>query len=163
MLGSYSEDELTEIWEAIIQEYGKLDNNMAISTAFEKSGEIVLNMAEYIEVMGMLMYLQEIGVKMEYVDRLKDLGYTVNLTSDYLESIQRSSSRAKGVITRINILKAELSGMKEDGNKSSFDQAVGNLSASLQMWVPDDITVSRYLELKKVVNERNKAAGRNIR
>ena len=66
--GNYLEDELSEIWEAIIQEYGKIDGNMAISTAFEKSGEIVRNMAEYIEVMGMLMYLQEIGVKMEYVE-----------------------------------------------------------------------------------------------
>src|SRR5574343_915557 len=124
--GNYLEDELSEIWEAIIQEYGKIDGNMAISTAFEKSGEIVRNMAEYIEVMGMLMYLQEIGVKMEYVDRLKELGYNVTLTSDYLESIYKSGRRAKGTITRINILKNELEGLKEEGNKSSFDQAIGN-------------------------------------
>lgn len=159
--GSWLEDELYEIWEAIIQEYGKLDGNMAITTAFEKSGEIVRNMAEYVEVMGMLMYLQEIGVRMEYVERLKQLGYNVTLSSDYLESIYKSGRKAKGTITRINILRGELEGIKEEGTRSSFDQAISNLSAALQVWVPDDITVSRYVELKKVVNERNKAAGRN--
>ena len=146
---------LSDAWEFILLEYSELDNNMMLQNTFDKTNQIAINAAKYIEVNAMLLYLQEVEYNKEYVDRLKELGYNVR-DKNYIIDIELNQRKVNHIITRIKILQNDIDKYKDEKNKSSFDQSLAWISANLNFWPPDDITVTRYLKLKKQITERQK-------
>jgi uncharacterized small protein (DUF1192 family) len=105
----------------------------------------------------MLTYLQYFSYDDGYIARLRELGYKIN-PEQYKSDVARNQRSVKNIKSRIMTLQNEIDSLKTDSNKSSFDEAVGYLSANLNTWIPDDITVSRYVTLKKIIRQRD---GRN--
>ncbi len=148
---------LLDLWQKILIEYGNLDGNFLISDTFDKQGQIMTYAATYVQVDAMLIYLKHFRYDQGYVNKLTELGYRVN-PDNYITDIERNQRTVKNIKSRIMMLQNEIESLKTDGNKSSFDEAVSYLSANLSIWIPDDITVARYVSLKKVIREKN---GRN--
>ena len=163
LLGDEIEAVLIERWEAIIIEYGNYDNNEAIKDLLEKEVQLFTQAAMYCEIKGMLLYLVG-GEKQEYVDRLNELGYKIDLSSNKtkIKSIQDNDQRANHISTRMQFIQKDIE-KYSDGKKASFDSVMAWISSQLGFEPKEDITVLRYLEYKKTINERNKANRSNNR
>ena len=163
LLGDEIEAVLIERWEAIIIEYGNYDDNEAIKDLMEKEDQLFTQAALYCEIKGMLLYLVG-GEKQEYVDRLNQLGYKIDLTSNEtkIKSIQNNDQRANHISTRMQFIQKDIEKYSE-GKKASFDSLMAWISSQLGFEPKEDITVLRYLEYKKQINERNKAKRSNNR
>lgn len=147
---------LEEAWRLILEEYGKIDLNPSINDTLEKSDLIFRYIAELCEVKAMLLYL--IGAyKMEYVERLRDLGYSINMSShkDMIISINKANSKNDGLKNRIRSLKKSIDAHVE-GGEQDFDAVYVWLCVNLGFEPKEDMTVSRYLQYKKQIHERNK-------
>ena len=73
-----------------------------------------------------------------------------------IESIQQNDRRANHISTRMQIIQKDIE-KYSDGKKASFDSVMAWLSSQLGFEPKEDLTVLRYLEYKKQINERNKA------
>ena len=147
---------LVETWEEIVLEYAKIDGNQQVQDVIEKGDELYNQAALYCEIKAMLIYLVGAESK-EYVDRLNELGYTVNITNheSKIKSIQQNDRRANNISTRMQIIQKEIEGYGS-GKKSTFDEAMSFLGLNLPHVPDENITVSRFLAYKKQINERNK-------
>ena len=163
LLGNDIESVLVERWESIVIEYGKHDNNESINQVIEKSDMLYTQAALYCEIKGMLLYLVG-SEKSEYVDRLNQLGYKIDNSSHKtkIESIQVNDQRSNNISTRMQVIKSEIDNYSS-GKKASFDAVMAWLSSNLGFEPKEDITVLRYLEYKRQINERNKAKRSNNR
>ena len=163
LLGNDIESVLVERWESIVIEYGKHDNNESINQVIEKSDMLYTQAALYCEIKGMLLYLVG-SEKPEYVERLNKLGYKIDDSSHKtkIESIQANDQRSNNISTKMQVIKAEIDSFSS-GKKASFDSVMVYLSSNLGFEPKEDITVLRYLEYKKQINERNKAKRSNNR
>lgn len=148
--------DLIELWEAILTEYGKLDGNLLLNDSLEKQKQMVSYAATYVEVTGMLLSLKHFRYREDYITRLSELGYHIDETQ-YIPDVERNQRTVKNIASRMLMLQKEISSLKEEGSKSSFDDAISYLAANLGSWVPDDITVARYISLKKVIKEKHVA------
>lgn len=154
---------LIEAWETIIKEYAKLDNNSSIQDVLEKSDKMFTQSALYCEIKGMLLYL--VGAeKQEYVDRLNTLGYKMDISTNEnkIKSIQQGDQRANHISTKMMFLQKDIE-KYQGGKKQTFDGAMAWISSNLGFEPKEDITVSRYIEYKIQINERNKAKRSNNR
>jgi hypothetical protein len=161
--GKVDKAELIEAWEGIINEYADLDDNHTINDVLDKQDQLFTQAALYCEIKGMLIYL--IGAHdQEYVDRLNELGYTINVNSqkEKIESIQNNDRRANHISTRMQFIKKSIEKYSEEsGKKGSFDEVMASIAMELKLEPSEDITVSRYLAYKKKIHERNTAKRAN--
>jgi len=154
---------LIEAWENIIIEYGKLDNNQSIIDVLDKSDQMYTQGALYVEIKGMLIYL--VGAeKPEYVERLAELGYNIDMSSreTMINTIKQGDARSNHISTRMQFLQKDIEKYSE-GKKQTFDGAMAWISSNLGFEPREDLTVSRYVEYKKQIRERNKAKRSNNR
>ena len=76
--------------------------------------------------------------------------------------MQNNDRRANHISTRMQIIQNEINSYST-GKKASFDSVMAWLSSQLGFEPKEDLTVLRYLEYKKQINERNKAKRSNNR
>ncbi len=95
--------------ENIIIEYARLDGNQQVQDVMDKGDEIYRQAALYCEIKAMLLYLAG-AFKQEYVDRLNELGYNIDITNQEskIKSIQRNDRRANNISTRMQIIQKEI-------------------------------------------------------
>lgn len=163
LLGEGEKAVLVQTWETIVIEYGKLDHNNTIQDVIEKSDQLYTQAALYCEIKAMLLYL--VGAeKQEYVDRLNELGYKIDISDrkKKIESIKNNDQRANHISTRMQFIKNDIK-KYSDGKKATFDSVMAWLGSELKFEPKEDITVSRYLEYKRQISERNKAKRSNNR
>lgn len=148
---------LLETWEALVLEYAKLDGNQQVQDVMDKGDEIFRQAALYCEIKAMLLYLTG-AYKAEYIQRLSELGYQVDLSSyqDKIRTIQNLDRRANSISTRMQIIEKEIE-QYGDGKRGSFDAAMSFLGLHLPHLPDENITVSRFLAYKRQIHERNKA------
>lgn len=158
--GIIDKDKVIDIWENILDEYKKLDNNMLVSQTFEKVEQIEILIAQYLEVKAILIYLEEVEFKEEYFNRLVELGYKVD-KEKYIESIQISGRRSDNIATRIGIIKKDIEASYVKGETVTFDSVMAWMMISGIVGLNDDITVARYLEIKKQIHGRNRKTSNN--
>lgn len=155
--GKVENDILLEVWEKLIAEYAQIDNNKIIADVLDKTDQVFKQAALYCEVKAMFLYL--IGAyKQEYVDRLKSLGYKVDMDNRpaMIESIQRGDNRSNHIATKMQILQKDIEKYSSK-KRTSFDGAMAWLSSNLGFEPNDNLSVLRYLEYKKQIAERAKA------
>lgn len=162
--------DLSNLWSDLILEYGRLDNNLQIDESFQN--QKILNQYEnsFVFVKALIRILTLVspdsenenysGAANDAIKTLDKLGYKIDVSStkNYAKSITAADKRANSIITRINILRNEISGNQSGENESaSFDGIMSALSAALKFRVSEQITVARYCEYKKVLtkNPRN--------
>lgn len=159
LLGEGTKEQREKAWEKIIEDYSKRDNNMAIQDVMSKRDELFRQAALFCEVKAMLLYLIG-GYKQAYVDRLKYLGYDIDNSdkAKMMQSIAKSDQKSNHIQTRIRFIEKDIEKFQvNEGNKQSFEGVMAWLSFNLKFEPSNNITVGRFLEYKKMINESNKA------
>lgn len=97
----------------------------------------------------------------DLISDLRAKGYKINTTdkNTYCESISNAMHRAEHLVTRMKMKANEINEMMKDSGGSqvvSFEEIIANLSFMLGFELPDNLTLARYNEYKKILKERNK-------
>ncbi len=157
--GRPNEIEKAEAWEAIVKENNEKNGSNAYTSYFEGIQNYYTLSNEYTMVRAMLIKIAMV-VDWDTIKILNAKGYRINTKSSakYAESIERAFKKSSNLMTRakmkfneINLLSAGT-----DGKGESFEEVMANLTAMLKFVVPDDITLSRYNEYRKVIKNRSK-------
>lgn len=143
-------------WGDILLEYGKLDHTSSIQDAFEKDKYIKQLENAYTTIKAMIRKLMFVVDKRTILD-LHALGYIIDTTDsrEYAKSLSAADKKSNSLVTRIRMLKNELKGDHSETGVS-FDSLMAMLNSQLQINVPENISVARYCEYKKIITERNK-------
>jgi len=170
-LKSINTEALSMLWGDVILEYADLSNDKNISNSFEEQKIIYQLENSYVVIKVMIRLLMFItpyskgeghgDLATKTIADLKLMGYKIDLSSDkaYASSISAADKRANHIISQIKIRKADLATLEGEGSKDiSFDYVISSLNTALKFIVPEDITVSRYCEYKKVLIKNAKNA-----
>lgn len=160
-----SSSEYIPIWDAIIDEYSELENSASISKDQFTKAKFYYEWSQYTEERAMIQYLM-IQTDHEYIKILRQRGYAINTNStiDYWESLGRAAQRVHMHVTRLELLNKEIVrdiNVSEAKDKNSFDIVMAWVSSN-DIRIEDNVTVKRYLAIKKIITERMKAHDRAI-
>lgn len=97
----------------------------------------------------------------ELIEELKSNGYKIDITDalKYAESLNNALRRCDNLISRLKMKSNEINKMMSDRDGGSEQPTFDSIMAFLYSQfphVPEDITLSRYNELVKILKERNK-------
>ncbi len=153
-------------WGDIMIEYAKIDGNMEVIGSFESDKHIKQLYNSYTVIKAMIRILWCVSpsnkkygkLALSTISDLEKLGYKVDTSNStqYRESLLRADKRANNIITQIRIKQKKY--ISDEEVNITFDALIAGLSAGLKFSVPDNITVSRYCELKKIVKSFKTAA-----
>jgi hypothetical protein len=147
------------IWDRVFEEYNSLEKNFGVSNFINETSKILYYYSVYLQesaVLKSLLYRTNVG----YIRFLRSRGYQLRNTSnaDYWEDLHNGIHRVENHISYINTLKAKIESVngeaKNDGNP--YDSIMAWIAAN-EIKVDENITVSRYLKIKEIINARMKA------
>lgn len=161
---NYSEEKLIEIWGKIYDEFQSRDNNELSKRIFRISVDI-----EYLHTKYNLIIMCIDSLKFDYqkelIDILKEHGYRIN-EKDYVKSLANAERNAKGIFSKIELLKGQLPKQEKTKKKeSSIDDVLAGYSTILGFNIGDfnKITCAEYLGWKKQVETKVKHQEQQIR
>lgn len=165
--GKASEKELSEQWEKIIRRNYEVNGGFDYINYCDLIEGYARILAEYNVVRSLLIQLMFV-VDDNYIAELEEKGYKIDTSNTiaYAESINRAFTRSENLITRLTMKSNEISEMiaEQGGSKAaSFEEIMAGLSLSLKFAVSEDITLARFNEYKKIINERNQKISENGR
>lgn len=157
----YCNVDLTDTWEAIILEYGKLERSSEIEQKVSKGSKLIFRRSQYLCEVAMLKSISLNPGSEDANSFVLDLisrGYKFKQhytdLLEFYEDVKRASKRVNHHIPFIQMIEAELK--ETEGNKENpFDSLMAWMSSE-GINVSEDITIKRYLEVKKIINGRNK-------
>lgn len=149
-----------DLWGDILMEYAELDNNQDILTKFETQKDIIQLQSAYNVINAMILWLQLVTppepTSVQYVNDLQKMGYHVDCTNSelYKLSLERAAKKTGSILTMIAMKKNTLKGEQIEEKNISFDAIMALISAELKFVIPEDISVARYCEYKKIMKRR---------
>lgn len=158
--GSATIDECVEQWESIIKRNSLENQNFEYQSYFSLIQAYGLLISEYTQIKLMLMKAS-IVIDRDMIDRLRKKGYAISLSNSeaYEADLIRAIKRSENLITKITMKKNELEAEQNQGGGSreekGYDEIIANLEFGLGWSVRDDITLSKYNALKKLVKKKN--------
>lgn len=150
---------LQETWNKVFEEYNGLENNFGAVNFISDRSKIIYFYALYLQeqaVLKSLLYKTNAG----YIRFLRGRGYKIGgkTQSEYWLSLRDGLNKVKEHLSYIEILKNKIKSVDGDSKKE------GNPFDSLMAWmlsngmdVKEDITVSRYIKVKEIIINRQKA------
>jgi arylamine N-acetyltransferase len=152
-----------EIWSNIILEYSQLEGDSTANDRLEKITTLNELKNAYTVIKAMLRYLWmqtpwNSDEALKVYNDLDKMGYSIDLTnqSKYIQSLKAADHKSNQLVTLIRMKANELEvNEDEKGNDVSFDDIMALLQAHFT--VSDNITVSRYISMKKQIIQRQKA------
>lgn len=156
--GYPTEIELLKAWENLVKENAKANNDhtySAYESNLKRYGKLL---ADYELVRLSLMKLILV-VDDECLLYLKSKGFKINTetATGYVDSINLALHRSNSYLTRIKMKLNELNEMKADQDKTqpkSIEEILGSLSSTLGFNIPEDVTLARFNEYKKVAKKK---------
>lgn len=151
--------EYLAVWDKLFEEYNSLDNNYSVNNFINDRAKILYYYSIYLQesaVLKSLLYRTNPG----YIRFLRSRGYQLRNTSntDYWEDLYAGIHRVENHISYIDTLKAKIKDIdtdsKQDGNP--YDSIMAWIAAN-DIRVEENITVSRYLKVKELINAKMKA------
>ena len=158
--GTSTIDECVEEWESIIKRNSLENQNFEYQTYFSLIQSYGLLISDYTEIKLMLMKAS-IVIDRDMIERLRKKGYAISLSNSeaYEADLIRAIKRSENLITKITMKKNELEAEQNQvgGSKEEkgYDEIIANLEFGLGWSVRDDITLSKYNSLKKLVKKKN--------
>jgi len=162
-IGAVKDKRLADIWESIEEDFSRM-NNIAVKVSNDvDKRKLLMHLSQYIEEQAMIRYLF-IKTDMKYINELKLRGYKLDGSSKekYWESLNVAAKRVRYHLSFMESLQLKLKPKDRENHENPFDQIMAWL-ASNDMKVDDNITVKRYIELKKIINNRIQALNKNGR
>lgn len=157
--GKASEKQLSKAWEAIIRKNYEVNGGFDYINYCDLVEGYAQLLAEYNYVRCTLIQLMFM-VDDSYIDELSKRGYNIDTSNSiaYAKSINSALTRSENIVTRLTMKANEINGLIEEhgGSKpASFEEIMAGLSMSLKFSVPEEITLARFNEYKKIISERN--------
>lgn len=165
--GNPTPEELAAKWEEIIKENSKQSGNQAYDAYFQLIKSYSLLVASYIVVRASLMHIAMI-TDIEVIYDLRKRGYKIDLSAGetaYANSIEAALRKVEGLITRAKMKEKEIQRLYPVSDvpvkSASFDELMVTLNTGLGIIIPDDVTLSRYNEYRKILKAKQKVKTSN--
>lgn len=155
--GNPTKEEVIDKWESIVKENSKHSGDFQYDSYFTLVQGYWQLLCEYTLVRNMLLKLWHV-VDYQFIQECRARGYQINTkdNSSYEKSIAAGLRRTANLITRARMKQSEIERNYGGERKSyGFEETMANLTMGLGFVVPDDITLARYNEYKKMVKSRN--------
>jgi len=159
--GSVTGAECAAQWEKIIQKNYETNGGfdyINYKDTLQSYGRLV---AEYNLIRCYLVKLIFM-VDDDYIAFLGERGYRIDKSSNqaYIDTINACLIRSENLITRMTMKANELKSYipESKGSVTSFDGIIASLSLCLGYEVSDNISLLRFNEYKKLINEKNSKA-----
>jgi len=160
--GNPPQEDLVNTWEEIIKKNSTSSNNnqfyhyIRTLKAYEKV------VAEYTLIRAAIIILA-FKVDQQIISDLTARGYKFlySNTEEYDAALSELVRRSSELTTRIRMLQSEVANFKgESENAITFEELMATLCVQLGFTVPDDITLARYNEYKKIIKKRSEPKGK---
>lgn len=147
-----------EAWEKIVEATSKETNNFKFLNY--KSALVGYNilLADYNAIKACISVLY-FGVEQEELEYLRVRRYKINTEGsleDYQKSLELAELKSNSLITRLKLKMSEMEKageVKQESDAPNFDSIMSELIAK-NIHVDDNITLSRYNALTKVLNRK---------
>lgn len=151
--------ELLSLWDYIFEEYNTLEKNSGVSNFVNDKVKILYYYSIYLEehaILKSLLYRTNVG----YIRFLRRRGYIISNKSQslYWESLYNGLKKVENHLSYIESLKIKMGSVDADSKKE------GNPYDSIMAWiasndirVEENITVSRYIKVKEIIEAKLKA------
>ena len=160
-------DKYSEVWDSVLDEYSKLENSSGISQHKMNKTRLLTHWSNYILEQSMIKSLY-FKTNTEYIQELRNRGYKIPLGKDftslddfqaaYWQALGNAAKRVHHHVTHMEMLNIKLNGKgeRQEDKSSPFDTIMAWI-ASNNINIDENITVKRYLEVKKIINNRLKS------
>lgn len=157
--GNVSEQVLYNNWEDILRKNSKANNNLEFLNHFEAAQKYTMLLSLYTTIKACLMKLT-ICPDVEVIKYLRTEGYYIDGSSvrAYTESIVAASNLSDNLATKIETKEKELRLYKVDNDVSSgsgFEEGLASLSYMIGFNIPDDVTLAKFNEYKRIIRKQN--------
>lgn len=160
--GYRDESKEVELWSNIILEYSQLEGDGTANDRLEKITTLNELKNAYTVIKAMIRYLWmqtpwDSDEALQIYNDMDKMGYSIDLSSldNYVKSLKAADNKSNQLVTLIRMKANELEDKEESKDNISFDDIMALLQAHFT--VSDDITVSRYISMKKSIIQRQKA------
>jgi hypothetical protein len=157
--GVVSEQVLYNNWEDILRKNSKANNNLEFLNHFEAAQKYTMLMSLYTTVKACLMKLT-ICPDIEVIKYLRTEGYFIDGSSfeAYSRSVIAASNLSDNLATKIEAKEKELMLFKVDNDVSTgigFEEGLASLSYMVGFNIPDDVSLAKYNEYKRIIRKQN--------
>jgi hypothetical protein len=146
-----------EQWEKIVKLNNQANGSFQYTAYFETQQDLALLIADY-NVIKASLFVLLFETDNDIIEHLKEKGYVIDTSSQdkYNESIEAATRRSNNLITKIQSKQNELAlqSGEEGGQPVGFEEIMANMIAALGQHVPDDVTLARYNQYRKIIQTR---------
>jgi len=151
----------SERWEKILEEYAKIENDSGVNAEKFTRSKLLVRWAKYIEEQAMIKELF-FNTNVDYIKELRARRYfpARGFTSqeEYWNALNAASKKVHYHITFLESMRIQLDETKKLAKEftNPFDQICAWISSN-GINVDENVTVKRYVEIKKIIYARIKA------
>lgn len=158
-------DDCYQHWESIVEKQNELSGSREFRNILDhrKAYNRLLN--EYNWIKAALIVLC-FTVDIDRIKELRKRGYNIKVSSqdDYVQSINANFRKVESLVTRINMKYKQIEMLQKTSEAvktPTFEQLMAGLIFN-KYPVDDNITLARYIELKKLIEEQNRKVENGI-
>ena len=173
--GEPTEKEAIEAWDKIIVKNNELNGGYDFINYVDTLQGYSITLAEYNLIKAMLLKLVALNIEAriniehddlfiqdEYlISELKKRKYKIDTSSasNFWKTLAEALQKSESIQTRLKIKIHELEEFtKGEGTGTTFDELLANVSAALGFVIPDDITLARFNEYRKILKRQQPKA-----
>jgi hypothetical protein len=160
--GSAMHEELVIAWEKIIAQNSSANNSLEYSSYVNHLRQLAKMLNEF-TMLKSAVFVLALNADKDVIDFLKKKGHIVDTSSDqaYDKSLERLVKKHDALATQITMKQNQIQALseKEVTEQVGFDQIMASLSAQIGFTVPEDVTLARYNEYKKIIKQKAKKNG----
>ncbi len=159
IIDSNQQKELLSLWDVVFSEYNELENNHSVNDSMNDRATILYFYSVYLQeqsILKSLLYRTNVG----YIRFLRERGYTLGgkTQAEYWQTLYNALKKVEDHLSHIERVKIKMGNLEGDAKKD------GNPYDSIMAWiasndirVEENITVSRYIKVKEIINNKLKA------
>jgi hypothetical protein len=153
-----TDKECYNAWEEIVRRNNEANQSQEFNTYFESTQSYAKLIADYNIIKASLLYLS-FTPDSEIIKYLAERGYNIDTSSSikYMETLELAMHKSNNIVTKLKMKENELAmmGEKSSGQGVGFEEIMANISFLVGFPVPEDITLARYNEFRKIIKKRH--------
>lgn len=159
--GKPTTQECLEAWELIIKENGRHNGNFDYENYLSLFQGYWLLRSEYLHLRAIFTQLA-IAIDYELIQEVRQRGYKISTknSAEYRKSIEKGLRQISNLITKAKMKQSEIErlyGNSKDDERESYvlDDLISELLVQGVSGVDDNITLSRYNAIRKILSKKN--------
>jgi hypothetical protein len=146
-----------ELWEQIVKKNSEANNDTTYENYVLTFRQYNRLYKEYLIIKAAIVVLL-VNVDKDLIAYLSTMGHRIDTSTNekYDQSLVLLGKKADNLTSKIKTKVNEIVLMDEGKKEQSFEGVMAMLCASMGFHVPDDITLARYNEYKKILRSKKK-------